>query len=144
MHYKYGHFASCLVCNSAGKQKKQLLFLPSSFTVILLPPSKLLQLHGHISLKNCLKCNILNRLIVTLCVCVCVKQRTPIILVCVIPAFVRSLYLVIKKGLCAHTEGGWPNEGRERVSTHVILVNEFRQSFFYNEYFSSYCSELLM
>lgn len=78
----------------------------------------------------------------------CVKPRTPIKLVCVIPAFVRSLYLVIKKGLCAHAEGGWPNEGRERVSTHVILVNEFRQSFFLfffiNEYFSSYCSELLV
>lgn len=59
------------------------------------------------------------------------KQRTPIILVCVIPPFVRSLHLVIKKGLRAHAEGGWPNEGRERVSTHVILVNEFRQSFFY-------------
>lgn len=62
----------------------------------------------------------------------------------VITAFVRSLYLAIKKGLHAHAERGWPNKGRERVSTHVILVNEFRQSFFIiNEYFSSYCSELV-
>lgn len=28
MHYKYGHFASCLVCNSAGKQKTQHCFYP--------------------------------------------------------------------------------------------------------------------
>lgn len=28
MHYKYGHFASCLVCNSAGKQKTQFCFYP--------------------------------------------------------------------------------------------------------------------
>lgn len=42
-------------------------------------------------------------------------------------------------------KGGWPIKGRERVSTHVILVNEFRQSFFIiNEYFSSYCSELVV
>ncbi len=67
-----------------------------------------------------------------MCVCVRVyeKRCTPVILVCVLPAFVRSLYLVIKKGLRAHVEGGWPSEGRERVSTHVVLVNEFRQSFF--------------
>lgn len=43
--------------------------------------------------------------------------------------------------------GGWPIEGRERVSTHVILVNEFRGFFyffiFFNEYFSSYCSALV-
>lgn len=41
---------------------------------------------------------------------------------------------------------GWPNEGRERVSTHVILVNEFRGFFYFfifNEYFSSYCSALM-
>lgn len=27
-------------------------------------------------------------------------------------------------------KGGWPNKGRERVSTHVILVDEFRGGFF--------------
>lgn len=61
----------------------------------------------------------------------CVAAHAHYTSVCVIPAFVRSLYLVIKKGLCAHAEGGWSNEGSERVSTHVILVIEFRQSFFY-------------
>lgn len=84
----------------------------------------LLQLCSRISLKTYFKCSIPNGLIVA------EWARAPILLVHAMPCICSILFMWWSRGDHAHMlKGGWPSEGRERVSTHVILVNEFRGFF---------------